>query len=151
MSTNPAAKSALALVVAGALLLAGGALYLSITQGDPISPLFRHVLTIEVMAALVVWFTAAWTARRFTVGRLPKLQLGSAGLLWGGSRVALLIATVLLLIGWLAALALGIAVQTAFLRAAVLLLVVTAFTGIAGGAFFNSILAIRHRRVQTPE
>jgi len=151
MSTRPSAKLTLALVIAGALLLAGGALYLAITEGDPVSPLFRHVLTLEVMGTFLVWFTVAWAARRFTVGKLPRLQLNSAGVIWGGSRVALLIATVLLMIGWLAALAFGLAVQIAFVRAVLLLVVVTAFTGMAGGAFLNSMLAFRHWRVQTPE
>jgi hypothetical protein len=151
MSIRPSAKATLVLVIAGALLLAGGALYLAITERDPVLPLFRNVLANQVMAALVVWFAAAWAARRFTVGKLPNLQLNSAGLIWGGSRVALLIATVLLMTGWLAAFAFGLAVQTAFFQAAVMLLVVTAVTGIAGGAFLNSVLAFRHWHVQTPE
>jgi nitrate/nitrite transporter NarK len=64
--------------------------------------------------------------------------------------VALLVATVLLVICWLAALTFGLAAQTAFVQAAVLLLVVTALTGIAGGAFLNSALAIRHWRSKRP-
>lgn len=150
MSTRPSPRSALALVIAAALLLAGGALYLATLVGDPVGPLFRHVLTLQVIAVLLIWFAAAWAARRFIVGKLPKLELNYAGLIWGASRVALLIATVLLLLGWLTVLALGLAVETAFVRAAILLLIVTAITGIAGGAFLNSLLAIQHWRVQKP-
>lgn len=94
MSTRPSPRSALALVIAAARALAGGALYLATIVGDPIGPLFRHVLTLQVMAALLIWFAAAWAARRFTVGKLPKLKLNYAGLIWGSSRVTLLIATV---------------------------------------------------------
>ncbi|MEO8176313.1 MAG: hypothetical protein ABI626_06600 [Sphingomicrobium sp.] len=47
---------------------------------------------------------------------------------------------------WLIALALGLDIATPFIRAVVLLAVVTAFTGIIGGAFFNSVLAVQHWR-----
>jgi hypothetical protein len=151
MSIRPSPRVALWMVIAGAVLLPGAALYLAITGGDPVSPLFRRVLTMQIMAALLLWFIAAWAARRLTVGRLPKPQLNSTGILWGGSRVALLIATVLLMLGWLTSLALGLAVQVAFARAVVLLFVVTALTGLAGGAVINSVLVARHWRAHTPE
>jgi hypothetical protein len=151
MQTRPSPKSALALVVGGALLLAGGALYLTVSRSDAVSPLFQHVLTIQIIIALAVWFAAARVARRFTVGKLQKLPLSPGAVIWGSSRLALLLATVLLMIGWLAALILGLAVETAFVQAVVLLLIVTAFTGMEGGAFLNSILAIRHCRAHTPK
>ncbi|HEX8214224.1 MAG TPA: hypothetical protein VF582_01995 [Allosphingosinicella sp.] len=151
MSIRASAKMNMSLMIASAILLAGGALYLAITRGDPLSPLFRHGRTIEIIAVLLLWSMAALAVRRFTVGRLPELQLNLPGVIWGGSRVALLIATVLLMVGWLAALAFGLTVQVAFLRAVVLLLVVTFFTGIAGKAIINSLLAIRHWRGGTPE
>jgi hypothetical protein len=89
---------------------------------------------------------AALAVRPFTVERLPKLRLSLPVVMWSGSQVILLIATVLLMIGCLAALAFGLAVQVAFLRAVALLAVVTFFTGIAGGAIINSRSVVRHWR-----
>ena len=151
MSIHPSTKSALALVIAGALLSAGGVLSLAIAEGDAVGSLLRQVLTFQVFVPPMVWFAAAWGVRRFAIGKLPTLQLSFAEVVWGGSRVALLIATALLLIGWLATLAFGLGVQLAFVRAVVLLAAVSALTGIAGGAYLNSMLAIRHWRVQSSE
>ena len=150
MSAHPANRKILALVCVGAFFLAGGALYLAITEANLVGPLFRKVLTLKVMAALFIWFTAAWAARRFAPRKAQTVKFGQTWLVWGGTRVALLIATFVLLMGWLATLALGLALQTAFIRAATLLCVVTAYTGIAGGALMNSMVAIRHRRVEAP-
>ena len=69
-----------------------------------------------------------------------------ASFVWGGSRVSLLIATIAEMVGCLIALALDLEIATAFVRAAVLLAVVMAFTGIIGGALLNSVLAVRHWR-----
>ena len=90
----------------------------------------------------------AMAARRFIVGKLPKkvLLTSMAAFIWGASRFALLIATVTVLVCWLALLPLGLLVETAFLRAGVLLVVVTAFNGIIGDAIFNSILVVRQWR-----
>ncbi len=140
-------RSAFAFIIGGAILLAGGALSLTFTSGDAVSPLFEHVLTIQVIAFLLVWYFLAWSARRLIVGQLPKLrQNSSAAFIWGGSRVSLLIATVIVMIGWLVALALGLEIAMAFVRAIVLLVVATAFTGIIGRALLNSMLAVRHWR-----
>jgi hypothetical protein len=136
----------LTLVIVAGLLIAGGAVLLT-TQGDPINGLFRHVLTVEVIAGLLVWNLLAWAARRATVGKLPKMQLNStATFIWGGFRVALFVATVTLLVCWVTALVIGLAVETAFIKAVVLLLLVTAFTGITAGAFLNSTLVVRRWR-----
>ncbi len=147
MDAPVSARRALAFVIVGAILLAAGALFLTFTRGDPASSVFQHVLTIQVIAVLLVWFFLAWSARRLIVGKSPKLRPNSvATFIWGGSRVSLLIATVTAMVGWLIALALGLDIATAFVRAVVLLVVVTAFTGIIGGAFLNSLLAVRHWR-----
>lgn len=138
----------LTLVIVAGLLIAGGAVLLT-TQADPISGLFRHVLTVEVIAGLVVWNLLAWAARRVTVGKSPKMPLNStATFVWGGFRVALFIATVTLLVCWVTALLIGFVLEAAFIKAVVLLLLVTAFTGITAGAFLNSMLVVRRWRGQ---
>jgi hypothetical protein len=149
MRTVPSATTALTLVVCCAFLMAGAALYLTLGTGDPLKSVFRQVLTIYVIVGLVVWFAAAWLARGLIVGRLPKLQMSATVLIWSGFRIALLIAVVLLLICWLGALALQLPLEVAFVRAAVLLMVVAAFTGMTGGAFLNSTFALRHLRSET--
>ena len=147
MDAPVSARSALKFVIAGAMLLAGGALFLTFTRGDAAGTLFQHVLTIQVIAVLLIWFLLAWSARQLIVGKLQKLRLNSlAAFIWGGSRVSLLIATVTVMVGWLVALALGLEIATAFVRAVVMLVVTTAFTGIISGAFVNSVLAVRHWR-----
>ena len=134
------------LVVIAGLLLASGAAFLAM-HGDPTSPLFGNVLTVRVIVGLVVWSVLAWAARRVTLGRLPKMRLNStATLVWGGFRVALFIAAVTLMVSWLLALALGGGVETTLVRALVLVLLVTFFTSIAAGAFFNSMLVVRRWR-----
>lgn len=55
------------------------------------------------------------------------------------------------IMGWLIALALGLEIATALIRAGVLLVVAMAFTGIIGGAFLNSVLAVRHLRGRGPK
>ena len=137
----------LAFPIAGGLLLAIGAVFLTVTRGDPISPLFRHPLTVQIIVGLLTWSLLAWTARLLIVGKLRKLRLNSmAAFIWGGSRLALWLATLTVLVSWLATLALGLLVETALARATVLLVMVTAFMGIIGGAFFNSTLVIRRWR-----
>lgn len=147
MGASVSARRAIAFVIVGAILLSGGALFLTFTRGDPARSLFQHVLTIQVIVALLLWSFLAWSARRLTVGKSPKFRPNSVAIfIWGGSRVSLLIATVTAMVGWLFALALGLDIATALIRAVVLLVVVTAFTGIMGGAFLNSLLAVRHWR-----
>ncbi len=141
----------LSLIIAAAILLAGGALYLAITTGDPVRPLFSHGRTVEIVAGLLLWSMAALAVRRLTVGRLPALQLNLPSIIWGGSRFALLFAMVMLFLGWLTALAFGLTVHVAFFQAVALLVVVTVFTRIAGDAAINSMLAIRHWRGRKPE
>ena len=145
----PSPKPALALVLLAALLIASGALFLTIDRGDVLGPLFRYGPAIQVIAMLFVWSLLAWSARRLIVGKLPTLALNSwAALIWAGSRVALLFAIISVMAGWLIALVLGLEVETAFARAIVLLVVVTALTGMISGAFLNSFLAVRHWRAR---
>lgn len=147
MDARAPARLLLMLVVLSGLLLASATVFLSVWLGDPVGPLFRQALTIQVILGLVVWFFLAWAARRLIVGKLANMPLASgAAFICGGFRVALLIAAVTLIVCGLASLALGLEIGTAFLRALVLILVVTAFTGIIGGAFFNSLLAVRRLR-----
>ena len=139
----------LALVIAAGILLAIGAMFLSVVWGDPINPLFRHVLTVQVIAVLLAWSVLAWATHLLLFGRLPKLQLTSMpAFAWGGFRIALFVATVTAMVCWLASLALGLAVETVFIRAIVLLVIVTAFTGLIGAAFFNSLLVVRRLRAR---
>jgi hypothetical protein len=147
MDVSPPARVLLTLVVVSGLLLASVAVFLSVGVGDPIGPLFRQALTIQVILGVVVWSLLAWAARRLVVGRLGNTPLTStAALVWGGFRVALLIAAVTVIVCGLASLVLGLEIGTAFVRALVLIVVVTAFTGIIGGAFFNSLLVVRRLR-----
>jgi hypothetical protein len=138
----------LTLVIVAGLLVAGCAVLLT-TQADPISGLFRHVFALEGIAGLVVWNLLAWAVRRVTVGRSPKMPLNStATFVWGGFRVTLFIATVTLVACWMTALLMGLILETAFIKAAVLLVLVTAFTRITAGAFLNSMLVVRRWRGQ---
>ena len=66
------ARRALAFVIFGAILLAGGALLLAFTRGGPASSLLQHVLTIQVIVVLLTWSLLAWSARRLTVGKTAK-------------------------------------------------------------------------------
>jgi hypothetical protein len=109
--------------------------------------LFRQALTIQVILGLVVWSLLAWAARRLMVGKVEKMSATSIPtFIWAGFRVALLIAAVSAIVCWLAALALGLETATVFLRALILILVVAAFTGIFGGASYNSMLVVRRMR-----
>src|SRR5205809_765742 len=137
MFVPPPERTLVTHVIIASLLIASGAVYLTATQGDMLGPLFQHVLTGRVLVSIISWTCLAHAARRLLVGKLPKIRLSSrAALVWGGSRVALLIAVVMVLVIWITALTLGLAIKTALVRAMALLFVVTAFTGIIGGAFF---------------
>lgn len=134
----------LAALVAGALLLAASALGLTATGGNAV---FGYVANIQAILAIIAWAALAWLARRLVVGRIEDKPSDSLALfMWGGFRVCLLLATVVLLVGWLIGLAMGHALQPALLQAVVLMVVVTAVTGIIGTATVNSWLAIRHWR-----
>ena len=149
MNASLSARRASAIVIVEATLFAGGAVFLSVTERDPTISLFQHVLTIQVVAVILIWSLLAWSARWLIVGKLPELRLNSlSALILGGSRVAILIATVTVMVGWLIALALGLEIAPALFRAGVLLAVAMAFIGIIGGAFLNSVLAVRHLRDQ---
>ena len=61
-------------------------------------------------------------------------------------RLSLLLATVILLVIWLASAVAKWSLATMLLKAALMLLVLHVIVGIAGGAAINSILAIRRAR-----
>ena len=91
----------------------------------------------------MAWSLLALGPRWVLVGKLPKRPVSFVPvLIWGGFRVALLVATVTVIVCWLAGLAFGLAVSTTFVRALILILIFSAFTGITGGAFINSMLAV---------
>ena len=147
MDDQPSARSALALVIVGAFVLAGIALFLTVRKGDVAGALFQHPLTIQLIAGIVAWSLLAWAARRLIVGKLSNTRLNLLPVIvWGGSRVSLLIAVIALLAGWLTALAGGLEIATLFGQALILLVVVAWFTGMIGGAFLNSLAAVRSWR-----
>ncbi|MES2904762.1 MAG: hypothetical protein V4696_11300 [Pseudomonadota bacterium] len=132
----------LVFVIVGALLLCIGALGVVTISGKVA---FEYVANIWFILAILVWAVLAWTARRFIVGRVGETPANSLPvLIWGAFRVCLLLATVILLVCWLVALALGHGMERPMLQAVVLIVVVTAVSGIIGGATLNSLLAIRH-------
>jgi hypothetical protein len=146
MDAPPPARLLLALVILGGLFLASGAVLMA-WSGDPVGHLFRQILTIQVILGLVAWNIFAWTARRLIIGKLDDMRLTSmAALIWGGFRVALFVAVVTIIVCGAVAWALGLETVTAFVRALVLIVIVTAFTGIFGGALFNSLLVVRRLR-----
>ena len=116
-------------------------------QGDPVSALLQNPSTLYLLAGLVVWRLLAGAARWIILKALPNVgSEASAGLVWGSFRLALLVATVTALVGWLAAMTMGLALQAVLIEAVLLLVLVTAFTGVLGGAVFDSMLAVRHWR-----
>ena len=134
-------------VVASGIILAAIALFVTEKLGDATSVLFDQLLPIPAIGVLLLWAVIAWVARRALYDQPPDLTLHSRGILvWVGSRISLLVATVLLLIPWIIALATGHDAMPTLLRAFILVLVVTALTGIIGGAVLNSALAIRQFR-----
>ena len=109
--------------------------------------MFGYVANIQAILVLIVWAALSWAVRRLVVGIVEDEPTNSLALfMWGGFRVCLLIATVVLLLGWLIALAVGHALQPALLQAVVLIVVVTAVTGMIGTAAANSWLVVRHWR-----
>ena len=134
----------LSVLVAGALLLAGSAFALTATTGNTV---FGYLANIKAILVLIVWAALSWAARRLIVGIVDDEPTNSLALyMWGGFRVCLLLATIVLLLSWPIALAIGHALQPALLQAVVLMVVVTAVTGIIGTATANSWLAVRHWR-----
>jgi hypothetical protein len=69
-----------------------------------------------------------------------------AALIWGGFRIALFVALLAVIVGGAIALIVGLQIGAAFVRAFVLIAIVTVISGIAGGAFLNSLLVVRRLR-----
>lgn len=146
VDTRDSHRLATTLVVGAGIVLAAAAVLLS-GQGGPLSFMFRHGLFVGIMAGICVWNPIAWAARRVIVGKQPELCLSSTlTSLWGGFRVALLVAVVTLLVFAVAALAIGLGVGATLVKAIVLVMFVAAITGITAGAIFNSMLVVRHWR-----
>jgi len=135
----------------GAILLAGGALTVTLGRTDAVGSLFEQVLTIPIIVAILAWNVLAWWIRRLIVGRVNDLRLSSTTALWIGTRMSLMIAGITVLIAGLIAMAFGLEIAAALIRAMVLLAFAAAFTGIVGGAWFNSVLAVRHWRAHRVE
>ena len=126
---------------------ASGAVYLSITFGDPVGLLFRNILTGPVILGIVSWSMLALAVRWWAIGKRVKHPLASkVAYFWGGSRLALIIATLSLGVAWLISLALALSGETAILAAFVFIIAITAFTGLLGGAIGNSVLVAKHWR-----
>jgi hypothetical protein len=143
----PPARFVWPLVAVAAVAIAIATISLALVVGDPVGPLFRQPITVPLMLALFVWALLAGAARRLTVGKLPTVSVNSrAVFFWGASRFALLMAVVLVLAISLVSFAIGLEIAGALLRGSVLLIVVTGFTGLGGGAFLNSALAVKHWR-----
>jgi hypothetical protein len=142
-------KLLLAAVAVAGLAVATTALVLAAAVGDPLPPVFRQRLTGEVLLIVIVWCPLAWLVRRLIIGKLPKIGVGSPmAVAWGASRFTLFIATMLLLLGSLVFLAVGTNLGPAFFRAFISLVVLTAFTGIVGGAARNTVLVLK--ALETP-
>ena len=65
---------------------------------------------------------------------------------WGGLRVALMLAALLLIVGWLLSLAIGPQFSTPLFRAFAFLAVLAWLTGLTGAAVINSMLIVRRGR-----
>jgi len=147
MTTELRPRIILLIVGALAIALAIGSISLTMAVGDPIELVFHLQFTGLVVLGVLVWAVAALTARRLIIGKFPSASVDSRALfLWGGSRFVLLLAVLLDLVIWFVSIALGLEMSNTFLRGLVLLLVVSAFLGIAGGALLNSVVTLRHWR-----
>jgi len=88
----------------------------------------------------------AWPARRLLVGKVRALPKTRLLLTFLASRIALLIAAVILLVGTIVAYALGIDGRVVVLRSLVGIMLITAATGMLGGAAINTAVLLRHWR-----
>ena len=124
---------------------ASGAVYLAITFGDPVGLLIRNILTGPVILGIVSWSLLALALRWVTLGKTVRPSIASKGTyFWGGSRLALILATLALGVAWLASLALARSSEAAILGAFIFIAVITAFTGLLGGAIVNSVFVAKH-------
>lgn len=147
MDTEPRPRIVLLIVGALTFAVAISSVSLARVVGDPIESVFQLQITGLTVLGVLVWAVASLTARRLFVGKFPSEIVKSRVLiLWGGFRFVLLLAIVLDLVIWLVSVALGLEMSNTFLRGLVLLIVFSAFLGIAGGAFLNSFVTIRHWR-----
>jgi hypothetical protein len=147
MNSPPSDRLLLSLVLVAAVLLAAGAFLLAAQPTDLSGPRYQDFPIAPVVLVFFAWALLSVTARLLFIGRLPKSQKPSwAAMMWGGSRFAMAISTLILLICWLVSLAVGLQAEATFLHAAVLLLVFMGLTGVVGGAYLNSLLVLRRWR-----
>lgn len=147
MDSPPSDRLLLSLVLVAAVIFAAGAFLLAAQPTEVSAPRYQDFPIAPVILVFFVWPLLSVTARLLFIGRLPKSQKPSwAALMWGGSRFAIVISTLMLLICWLVSLAVGLRAEATFLHAAVLLLVFMGLTGAVGGAFLNSLLVLRRWR-----
>ena len=117
--------------------------------GDPLGALFEHVLTGPVVLVMIAWAVVAMSARRFFVGPLPKYVVDSKPLrLWTVSRLSGLFSAIVLLASFLLALTFGLPAKQKIFHSLILVIVLTAFSGIIGGSIYNCALVIRHWRTR---
>lgn len=141
---EPTPRRGLWLFSLGGSLIAAIALGAALAFGDIVGPIFREVFTIYVLAGLAIFAVAAGAARRLLVGRLgdittmPKMMIW-----WVACRLAFFPAVLLLGLGSVLTALIGLEVRYSMIQALVAVVVIFAFTGIAGGAFFNAWLVTK--------
>lgn len=133
----------LALIVAGAIALAGGTLLIDRHAGGH-ELLFWLLLKTPVGVTLIIWFLGSLLARRLIVGRdngghTSGFELG-LGIVLG----ALLVAVLLLVLASLAALIIWRDAAPALFRAAILLCVTRAAVGFGVCGYFDLRLIMLH-------
>jgi hypothetical protein len=137
-------RTVLQLVILATLVLAGGALFLTVSGAEPLDALFRHPAALPIAAALLAWYIVAMAIRLAVVGKFSAAEVPKTLLVYTGARLACLFAMGALLACWLAAFAFGLAVAPPLLGAAILLAIVNAFGVMVTGGCLNSILLLRH-------
>lgn len=146
MAPRRSAKLTLALIATGALLLAGSALLLSFDGFALPGPLQDVVLL--AFGILLGWSLLAWSARRLLVpGPLKSRLYSIPAMAWFGLRMALLLATLAVILGWASAAAIGSGVTPALARAFVPLVLLSTALSMIDGAVRNTLLTVRRARV----
>jgi hypothetical protein len=126
---------------------ASGAVYVSVTSGDPVGLLLRNILTGPVTLGIVSWSLLASALRWATIGKMVRTQLVSkVALFYWGSRLALILAILALGVTWFVSLALALSSEAAILGAVVFIVMITAFTGLLAGAIGNCVLVAKFWR-----
>jgi hypothetical protein len=142
-----------ALLLSG-LAVAGGAIALTASVGDPISPLFQHAFAGPILLAIVAWGIVAIGVRWVRFGRSKKNPLGpTASSVWVCVYLVLLIAVFADLAFLVIALTLGLdaEVRGALIRSLIFLVLLYGVTSMLGTALFNSLVAVSSNRTPRPD